>query len=96
MGAWQYVNTRFDTIAREFRLFDKTARFLETDAPPDNAVGGIVEDVAAAAHHRRRNPADREFRRMRYVGRPSAPSPATGSPAVHAEEQRRIIEEALL
>ena len=32
---------------------------------------------------------------MRYVGRPAAASPATGSPVIHAAETKALVHEAL-
>ena len=37
-----------------------------------------------------------ERHKLRYVGRPHSASPATGYYSVHAEEQRRLVEEAIL
>jgi 2-oxoglutarate dehydrogenase complex dehydrogenase (E1) component-like enzyme len=36
-----------------------------------------------------------KVRRVRYVGRPSAASPATGSPTIHAREMKALVNEAL-
>ena len=96
MGYWAFAQPRINTAMREILDVevgaDHRAAFGGDDDGDDGDDGdGSGDEVGRGEKTGRRD----EVRRVHYVGRPAAASPATGSPAIHAAETRALVHEAL-
>mmetsp|Transcript_3153 Transcript_3153/g.12889 ORF Transcript_3153/g.12889 Transcript_3153/m.12889 type:complete len:115 (+) Transcript_3153:869-1213(+) len=95
MGYWAFAQPRINTATREILDvevgIDHRAAFGDDGDGDDGDGDGSSDGVGRGEKTGRRD----EVRRVRYVGRPAAASPATGSPAIHAAETRALVHEAL-
>ena len=104
MGYWAFAQPRINTAVREILEVDRrnqsrggVRRRRRRDDDGDDR-----NEVWAPNGRARRRRIDGTRRRIdgtrfgvRYVGRPAAASPATGSPVIHAAETRALVHEAL-
>ena len=110
MGYWAFAQPRVNTAVREILEVDRgginrAAAFGGDDDGDDGDGDGddrnevwAPERAGEKKTNRRDEKTNRnrdEVRRVRYVGRPAAASPATGSPVIHAAETRALVHEAL-
>jgi 2-oxoglutarate dehydrogenase E1 component len=105
MGYWAFAQPRINTAVREILEVDRgginrAAAFGGDDDGDDGDDRNEVwapERAGEKKTNRRDEKTNRrdEVRRVRYVGRPAAASPATGSPVIHAAETRALVHEAL-
>ena len=109
MGYWAFAQPRINTAVREILEvdrggIDRAAAFGGDDDGDDGDGDGddrnevwAPERAGEKKTNRRDEKTNRrdEVRRVRYVGRPAAASPATGSPVIHAAETRALVHEAL-
>ena len=81
----QLYPLRTDFLGEVMASFRHVENFAWVQEEPDNM---------GAWNFMRRNLAPLLGKEPRYVGRPAAPAPATGSHRLHKEEQEKIVEEA--
>jgi len=82
MGYWAFVQPRVNTAVRE--ILEVGDAYTAVDAG-NNGNNGNYTLIGSRD----------DSRRVRYVGRPAAASPATGSPVIHAAETKALVHEAL-
>jgi len=103
MGYWAFAQPRINTAVREILEVEvgRRAAFGGDDDGDDDGDGGGGNETNEVWGEPRGGSFSSsgtgrdEVRRVRYVGRPAAASPATGSPAIHAIETRALVHEAL-
>ena len=84
MGYWAFAQPRVNTAVRE--ILEVGDAYTAVDAGnKNNGNSGFYTPIGSRD----------DSRRVRYVGRPAAASPATGSPVIHAAETKALVHEAL-
>lgn len=80
MGYWAFTQPRVNTAVREILEVGDAVGISG-----NNGNNGNYTPIGSRD----------DSRRVRYVGRPAAASPATGSPVIHAAETKALVHEAL-
>ena len=84
MGYWAFTQPRVNTAVRE--ILEVGDAYTAVDAGnKNNGNSGFYTPIGSRD----------DSRRVRYVGRPAAASPATGPPVIHAAETKALVHEAL-
>ncbi|XP_065338418.1 2-oxoglutarate dehydrogenase complex component E1 isoform X4 [Cloeon dipterum] len=94
-GAWSYVQPRFNTALNNTRVV--TGRASGTESGIFSSLVGVFSRSAKeeASQHTARGEQPNVKRLIRYAGRPTAASPATGSKNQHLKEHAQLLDDAL-
>lgn len=83
------MQPRVNTAVRELLHID------DVSAAAPASTGGGGGGIGGGLHGQTVRDDGQRSGEVRYVGRPAAASPATGSPTIHAAETRALVNEAL-